>query len=807
MMYSLLRDVRYGLRVLWKRPLFAVVAVTTLALGIGVNTAIFSVVNAELLAPLPFERFDELVVIWRTLLTTKTDQGPESVPNFNDLKEQAQVFEQMAALRPQPFILNDGDEPERTNGARVTANLFSLLRVTPIIGRDFLREEDQPGAQPVVLISHGLWQQRYGANPNTVGRTLTVDGKTYTIIGVLPSGVYYPTPDTNVYVPAIFQPKEIQRTQGILRMIGRLKPSLSLTRARAEMDAIGARLALQYPEVNTGSGYNLVPLHEQIVGPVRPALMIMLAAVACVLLIACANVANLLLARATARRTEFAIRAALGATRIQLIRQMMIESLLLSLMGGTLGLLLALAGVPALIGISASSIPRVAEIGINLRVLGFTALVSLLTGVIFGLVPALRSSSKETMEALREGRRGMTGSVMHQRLLRTLVVSEVAIALVLLVAGGLMIRSFLSLNSIAPGFNPKGVLTVGIGLPLASYPDIPKQARFYDRLVTEIRTHPGVQSAACIIRLPMLGFNASTAFTIQGKPVPPQDAPQTDYRAVTQDYFKSMGVPILDGRDFTDREMQDAPDVTIINKRMATEYFPDANPIGKRIQILPDPNRWREIVGVVGDVKLVGLDADVNPAIYVPMSQNPYPNALRNVFLVTRTNGDPKSLVPSIRSSVRSLDKEIPISQIQTMEEIVGGSLAQRRLSMSLLVVFAVLAALLAAVGIYGVMAYIVAQRTHEIGIRMAMGAKATDVLRMVLRDGAKLAAIGVVTGLAGAFALTRVMASLLYGVSAVDPFTFVGTSVLLTSVALLASYLPARRASKVDPMVALRNI
>ncbi len=807
MLDNLLQDVRYGLRGLRKRPLFAVVAVITLALGIGLNTAIFSVVNAVLLAPLPFERFDELVVIWRTRLATRSDQNPESVPNFNDLKEQNQVFEQIAFTRPQPFILNDGDLPERTNGARVSANLFSVLKVTPIVGRDFLSGEDQPGAQPVVMISHGLWEQHYGGDASAVGRSLTVDGKSYTIVGVLPSGIYYPTPDTNVYVPAIFQPKEIERGAAFLRLIGRLKPGVTLPRARVELDTIGTRLAQQYPAINNGFGYNLIPLQEQIVGPVRPALMLLLAAVCCVLLIACGNVASLLLARGSARRTEFAIRTALGATRIQLIRQMIVESLLLSAIGGMLGLLLALAGVPALVGISAATIPRAAEIGVNLRVLGFTALLSLLTGVVFGLVPALRLSTNKTMGALREGRRGMTGSVTNQRLLRGLVVSEIAVALVLLVAAGLMIRSFLSLNSVAPGFNPKGVLTVGIGIPSAGYPDIPAQARFYDRLATEIRRQPGVESAAFNIRLPMVGFNPSTTFTIQSKPVAPENSPVTDYRAVTGDYFKTMGIPILDGRDFTDQEMNNAPDVVIINKTMAAKFFSDANPIGQRIQIFPDPSKWREIVGVVGDVKLVGLDADINPAIYVPMSQNPYPNALRNVFLVTRTNGEPKNLLPGIRNAVRSLDKEIPISQVQTMEEIVSGSLAQRRFSMSLLLVFAVIAALLAAVGIYGVMAYIVAQRTNEIGIRMAMGARAIDVMRMVLRDGAKLATMGVVIGLAAAFALTRVMGSLLYGVSANDPFTFVGISLSLSAVALLASYLPARRASRVDPLTALRNI
>ncbi|MDQ2857009.1 MAG: ABC transporter permease [Acidobacteriota bacterium] len=805
MVDNLLQEIRYGVRVLFKRPLFVIVAVTTLALGIGVNTAIFSVVNAVLLAPLPYGKVDELAVIWKTTLATKTDQLPESVPNFNDVREQNRVFEQIAAVRPQQFVLTNGDQPERTSGARVSANLFSLLKIQPLIGRDFLNGEDQPGAGPVVLIGHSLWEQRYGADQGVIGHQLTVDGKSCTIVGVLPPGIYYPNPETNVYVPIVFQPKEILRGQAFLRLIGRLKPGVTLAAARADMDALGVHLAQQYPVENTGSGYYVLPLQEQVVGPVRPALMVLLAAVGCVLLIACANVANLLLARAAARRTEFAVRAALGATRTQLIRQMVIESVLLSLMGGSLGLLLALAGVPALIGISANSIPRAAEIGINLRVLGFTAIVSLVTGVVFGLVPALRSS-KQTTQALREGRRGATGSVVHRRLLSTMVISEVAVALVLLVAAGLMIRSFLSLNSVAPGFKPEGVLTIGIGLPTVTYPDIPKQAAFYDRLLNEIRTVPGVESAAAAIRVPMLGFNANTGFTIQSRPVPQEIAPTVDYRAISQDYFRSMGIPILAGRDFTDREMKDAPDVVLINQTMAARFFPDGKPIGERIQIYPEPNRWREIIGVVGDVKLASLDAETNPAMYVPMVQNPYPNALRNISLVARTNGDPKSLAPGIRNALRSLDKDIPISQVQTMEEIVSNSLSQRRLSMSLLVVFAILAALLASVGIYGVMAYIVAQRTHEIGIRLAMGAKGADVLRMVLRDGAKLAVIGVAIGLIGAFALTRIMTSLLFGVSAVDPLTFAGISLLLTIVALLASYLPARRASRVNPMEALRN-
>jgi putative ABC transport system permease protein len=691
-------------------------------------------------------------------------------------------------------------------GARVETNFFSVLQAKPILGRDFLPGEDQAAAEPVAIISHNMWQQRYGGDPGLIGRRTTIDGKSYLVVGVLPAGIYYPTPETNLYIPLVLAPKEILRGAGFLRVLGRLKPGVTIESARADLDTVAARLGEQYPAENKGVGYNIVSMHEQVVGPIKPALMVLLAAVGCVLLIACTNVANLLLARASARRTEFAIRAALGATRARLVRQMIIESVLLSLIGGGLGLLFAIAGVPAILSISANSIPRAAEIGINLKVLGFTGLVSLLTGLLFGIVPALRSSSKETADGLKEGRRGMTGSVLHQRLLSLLVVSEVAIALVLLVGAGLMIRSFFTLNSVSPGFNPKGVLTVGVGLPAASYPDLPKQADFYNRMAMDVRTIPGVESAAVIIRLPMLGFNASTNFTIQSQPVAPENSPLADFRAVTQDYFKTMGIPFLQGRDFTDREMKEAPDVVLVNQTLATRLFAGGNPIGQRLQVFPEPNRWREIIGVVGDVKLLGLDADTNPAIYVPMIQNPYPNALRNVFLVTKTSGNPKSLVPEIRSRLRALDKDIPISQVQTMDEIVSNSLSQRRLSMSLLIVFAALAALLAAVGIYGVMAYIVTQRTHEIGIRMAMGARAIDVMTMVLRDGAKLAAAGVVIGLIAAFALTRVMSSMLFGVSAIDPTTFIVISGLLAGVALLASFVPARRASRVNPIVALRN-
>ena len=804
MLDNLWRDFRFTLRSLYKRPLFAVVAILTLALGIGANTAIFTVVNAVLLAPLPFGDSEGLVQIWKLSSKTQNEKLPESVLNYKDLQQQTSTFEQVAAIRVQAFVMTDTDEPARINGARITANFFSTLKV-PVYGRDFLNSDEEPGAQPVVILSYALWQSRYERSPQIVGRTLAIDGKNHLVIGVLPQGIYYPLPDTDLYVPMAFRSTELLRGSAFLRMLGRLKPGTSLEHARADTETIGVRLAQQYPAENNTSTYLLVPLREQVVGQIRPALMLLLGAVACVLLIACANVSNLMLARAATRQVEFSIRAALGASRTQIVRQMVTESLFLSTIGGLLGLGFAYVGVRALLSISAENIPRTETIGINFRVLCFTLVVSILTGLLLGILPALRSSNRRATEGLREGKRGSTRGVLHQRLLSALVISEIAIALVLLVGAGLLIRSFISLNDVNPGFNPKGVLTLGVGLPSAGYPDLPKQAKFYDEAISQIRTQPGVQSAAAIIRLPMYGQNANTSFTIEGQLTRPEDAPRADYRSVTQEYFKSMGIP-LDGRDFTDREMKDAPDVVIINKTMAAHYFPGENPIGKRIQIFPDPDRWREIVGVCGDVKLLTMDGQIGPTIYVPMSQNPYPNALRNVFFVVKTASSPKSLVPGIRDGLKSLDRSVPLSQVRTMEEIVANSLSQLRLSMSLLVAFAILAAVLACVGIYGVMAYIVAQRTNEIGVRVALGAQGADVMKMVLLDGAKLTMLGVVIGLAASFGLTRLLVSLLFEVSPIDARVFVSIPLLLAFVALLASYFPARRAAKVDPIVALRD-
>jgi putative ABC transport system permease protein len=802
----LLRDLRYSLRMLWRRPGFTAVAVVTLALGIGANTAIFSVVNSVLLAPLPYEDPDGLVMVWERQVISNASQQPVSWLNFEDWKGQNKVFEQLAASRGATFNLTRGGETERVTGARVTSNLYSLLRVKPILGRDFLEAEGGPGAGAVALVSYGLWQRLYGADPRLVGQSLQVDGAPYTVIGVLPPGLSFPTADTDLVVPLIPTAREQVRANHFIRVLGRLRPGVSLAGARAEMDTIGARLEQEYPATNAGWRVELIPLYEQLVGNVRPALLILLGAVGCILLIACANVANLLLARAVGREMELAVRTALGAGRWRLIRQLLTESMLLSLCGGLAGLLLAVWGAPALTRLGSGSIPRAGEIGISYRVLAFTVLVSLLTGLIFGIVPALQSSSGRLTNSIREGRRGSTGGLMHKRALGLLVISEVALALVLLVGAGLMIRSFAAVRQTSPGYDPKGILTLGVGLSPIKYPELQQQAAFYQELLNRVEALPGVVSVAGVSRAPVVSVVSSTDFTIQGTPVAPGHEPSAEYRVISPRYFQTMGIPVLGGREFTVRDTKDTPDAVVINKALAERFWPGADPVGRRIQLSAETTRWREIVGVVGNEKLSGLDGEMAPAIYVPLTQNTFPNALRSLFLVARAQGEPTSLAHGIEKELRSMDQEQAVFQVRLLEEVISNSLAQRRFNSLLLVIFAALAGLLAAVGIYGVTAYTVTQRTHEIGVRLALGAQPGDVFKLVLGQGAKLSLTGIAVGLFAALALTRVLSTLLYGVSATDPFTFLIIPLLLTAVALLASYVPARRATKVEPATALRS-
>jgi putative ABC transport system permease protein len=804
------QDVRYALRNLRKRPVFSLIVVFTLALGIGANTAIFSVVDAVLLAPLPYSDPDKLVVLWAKNEKQNLTQQPVSYPNIVDLREASHVFERLSVVRGELFSLTDRDEPERVTGVRVSTNILTLLGVTPALGRNFLPEEEQPAKASVALLSHGLWQRRYAGDPRLLGQAMIIDGKSYTVIGILPAWLKHPgmtlvnLSNPDVWIPVVPAASEQNRNFANMRIVARLKMGVTRAQAQSEVDTLGARLEKQYPDSNTNLRFGVVGLREQLTGRVSKALWILLGVVGCVLLIACANVANLLLARAASRQSEIAVRNALGATRPQLIRELLTECMVLSLTGGLLGLLLAYLGVTVMTSLSSGGIPRADEIGISLEVLLFTMLLSLLTGLAFGIVPALQSSRSQLTEDLKEAKKGASGSVRHRRSLNALVVIEIALALVLVAGAGLMMRSFRSVLGIDPGFDPHNVLTFSAALPLATYKDQQQHVQFFERALAKIRALPGVEAPAGTFRVPIAGF-ATAIFSVQGKPVPTGQAPIADYRAITVGYFRAIGIRLLKGREFTERDSADAPDAVIVNEELARRSWPGEDPIGKRLQVGTELTRWRQVVGVVGNARLSGLEAKVDPAIYVPFPQNSWPNALRNSFIVLRTTTDPQSLIPAIRRELRSVDPTFPITQIRTMDEIVGDSLSQRRFNTALLALFAFVAVALAAVGIYGVMSYTVSQRTREMGIRMALGAKQSDITKLVTSNGARLAALGIAIGVVAAAISSRLMSSLLFGITATDPMTFVFTALLLAAVTLLASYIPSRRAARTDPIAALR--
>jgi putative ABC transport system permease protein len=809
-MQTLLQDLRYAVRLLAKNPSFTAIAILTLALGIGANTAIFSVVNAVLLRPLAFREPARLVLALEGNPAIPGGVSSISYLNYLDWRDQSHAFESLEATRGATLNLTGIAEPERLNARNATAGLFNLLGVNPVMGRTFFPDEDRPGGAPVVLLSYGLWQRRFGSSPEVIGKAISLDSQPYTVVGVLPSGFQILQP-ADVFVPfmpwAKTLPDDRNWHPGIVP-IGRLKPGVTLEQARTEIAGIAKRLEQQYPLYNTGVSGTVVGLQDQMVQNVRPALLLLLGAVSFVLLIACVNVANLLLARAASRGREVAIRTSMGASRGRVVRQLLTESVLISLAGGSLGLLLGWAALGPLLKISAGSVPAVFAVGLDRSVLAFTLIVSVLTGLIFGIVPALRTTNTDLRETLNEGSRGSTAGPGQHRLRGILVATEIALATLLLAGSGLLLRSFTHLQDLAPGFLADHLLVADIPVSQNAYAKPVQRYEFFDRLVDRAAALPGVTSAGAATFLPVSGGGSIIHFNIQGRPPKtPHDFTAAGYRAVTPGYLDTLKVPLLQGRLFTAADNDKSPAVVIINAAMARTYFHSDNPLGKRMQLGATPEQevpWMEIVGVVGDV-LPGLGVDPQTEMYLPYRQA---DALLPVFqlsLVLRTAGEPKTQASALRGALTDIDPNQPLVNVRTMEDNMSTSVAQPRFRTWLIGIFAALALTLAAVGIYGVMSYSVTQRTSEIGIRVTLGAQPSDVFRNVIGEGLWFVGMGVGIGVAGGLILTRLLRSFLYGVSASDPLTFCAVAILLYLVALAASFFPARRATRVDPIVALR--
>jgi putative ABC transport system permease protein len=798
-------DIRYALRNLLRRPTFTLIAVVTLALGIGANTAIFSAINALLLKPLPFPDLDRVVAVWDKLPSRGVLHNEVTVANYLDLQSQTQSFEQLALYRWWSANLTGIDPPERIQGFLVTANFFDATGIKPILGRNFSAEENQPGKDQVAIITHSLWQRRFGGDPNILNKTITINSIVRTVVGVMPERFNYPK-GAEVYAPLPMAP-ELMKSRGShgYYIIGRLKSSASINGAQAEIDNVMARLEQQFPETNKGWGATVFPIVADTVRTYDTALWVMMAAVGFVLLIACANVANLMLARASGRRREIAVRTALGASRWRIVRQLLTESVIVALIGGALGILIGFWAIDALRvgnpGDAAKYAPGWYQLGINSTVLLFTLGLSVLSGIVFGLAPALQVSKPNLNDSLKEGTRGTTGA--SHRLRSSLVVFEVALSLVLLVGAGLLTRSFLSLLKTDPGFNPDHVLTMNLVLPGAKYKDGPARAAFYNDLVQRVKAQPGVESAAVVNFVPLGGSNSSDSYLVEGEPEPaPGQEHDGRYRVATPDYFRTMEIPIVRGRAFTEQDKAGAPPVVIVNETLARKHWPGQDPLGKRIRFYGPIEKapWMQVVGVIKDVKHE-LNIPVEPEYYLPHAQNSW-NAM---VLVARTSVEPSSLAGALRQQVWAIDKDQPVFDVKTMQEVRSSSVAIYSFSSVMLAIFAGVALVLAAVGIYGVMAFAVTQRTQEIGIRMALGARTADVLGLVVKNGMTLALIGIVIGLAGSWALTRFIEKLLVGVQPTDLLTFSLVSICLLLAAFVACYLPARRATKVDPLVALR--
>jgi putative ABC transport system permease protein len=805
------RDLRFAARMLHRSPSFTAVAVLTLALGIGANTAIFSVVNAVLLRPLPYQDSDRLVQLIEHDQKRGIDFDWVSFPNFHDWAEQSKTFQHMAAYKFHALKLTNVSQAEMLFGIKASATLLPMLGAEPILGRNFRPDEDQPGRDHEVLLGHDTWKQSFRADPQLIGRTVTLNDEPYTVIGVMPPNFNFPptvpitsslpSRKTAFLIPLGIAFNPAQRDWNMLGVIARLRPDATITQARADLDTVARNLELQYPGQNRGITVRVEPLLDQVVGDVRPALWIFLAAISLVLLVACANVTSLLLARSTIREKEMALRSSLGATRSRLVRQLLTESVLMAIAGGAFGVLLAYGGIPLLAVLTPANLPRIEDVAIDGRVLAYTFVVSVLTGIIFGLAPSLGVGHADVSQPLK-GQRS-TPTAKHSRLRSALVVSEIALSLALLIGAGLMLKSFLRMERVDPGFRAEKLLTVWTILSEAKYASH-QQAAFYEQAWQRIHALPGVKSVGAIDNLPLSGIHGGGPFTIEGHPTESDaDAPSAYRCVVSVNYFQTMGIPLLHGREFTERDREGIPTVLMINETAAHRYWSDQNPVGSRLSFTTGrtPPAWLEVVGVVKDVLHDGLESPAKPTIYLPFLQSP------QSFMVTvvRTDIDPTGLASAVRGAIAAVDKDQPVLMTRTMTDIYSDSVAQRRFNTALVVAFGTLALLLAMVGVYGLMAFAVTQRTHEMGVRIALGAERWDVVKLVLGQGLMLAFFGIAFGLAVAFFLTRFFSKLLFNVPQTDPATFIIVSLCLGGIALLASYIPARRAMRVDPMVALR--
>lgn len=805
-MYKLLQDLHYALRTQSKKPGFAVIAVLTLALGIGASTAIFTVVNSALVKGLPYKSSNTLYHLWESTPQQQFSKREFSYPDFQDYQKNT-VFDGLAAYTGGGGIMSGKGEPERINAPSVTANFFSVLGVDPILGRTFQSGEDQQNGPRVTILTYGLWQRRFGGDPNIVGQNLTINGNSYTVIGVLPPTFQFALRAADLFLP--YQPTQNQLTRRYMHgtnLIARLKPSVSVDQAQSDISMIASGIEEQFKDSHAGTKVRLVPLQEEVIGSVRPILFVLLAAVGFVLLIACANVASLLLTKALARQKEVAIRSALGATRWRVIRQLLTESVLLSLVGGAAGLLVAYLGVPALVAVLPESqlnaMPFLKSLSIDFGILGFSFVLSLITGLLFGLAPALQSSRLDLNEALKEGGRNASAGSGH-RLRSALVVSEIALAVVLLVGAGLMMKSLYNLLQVNVGFKTENLLTMSLTAPVPKYNDTAPQITFNDQLTERVKSLPGVVSAGTVNILPVNGGN-TTRFIVDGDPIPPPgQETEANIRTVNDTYFQTIGVPLLAGRMFDQSDLASGQSVIVIGKSLADRVFPGRDPVGKRIKYAAVQTNPVLIIGVVGDVKITGLDEELRPVIYYPFRQN------SSMFqtLVVRTQGDPNVLAGAVRSEVRGLEPDVAIFNVRSMERVIADTPASfmRRFPALLISIFAGVALLLASIGIYGVVSYSVSQQTHYIGVRMALGARPVDIVKMVLRQGLVLAIAGVGVGVIAALGLMRLLSTLLFNVSTHDITIFATVTGALFLVALLACYLPARRATKVDPLVALR--